>query len=87
MALTRLVSEQRQLEPSRVGPKILAGHVPAPQRVLDLVMHMFNGAGFLPVPLQQSTPLPIQIAQHGVMARSLPSANNTPWALSRRKPT
>src|SRR5260370_17999538 len=44
--------EKRQLEPSSIDCKVLAGHVSAGQSVFDFIMHMLHGAGFFPVPVK-----------------------------------
>src|SRR5437773_6303861 len=41
--------------------------MPTAQSVLHFVVHVFNGAGFLPVPAQQLGPIPIQIGHHRMM--------------------
>src|ERR1022692_4278934 len=62
-----IVGQQRQFKPSGVDCEVLAGHVSSAQGVFDLVMHMLNGAGFLPAPIQQPVPSPTQVGDHGVM--------------------
>src|SRR5258708_1024701 len=82
-----IIREQRQLEPSSIDCKVLAGHVSAGQSVFDFIMHMLHGAGFFPVPVKQPGCVPVQIGQHGMMMPVAAIIEETPWGLSRRSPT
>ena len=46
---------------------MLAGQVPAPPLVLDLILHVLDGAGFLAMPLEQLGPVPFPIGNHRVV--------------------
>ena len=61
------VAQDRQLQPRCLDREPLAGHVAGRQAILEFVVGVLDGAGFLPVPLQQAHSLPIQVAGHRVM--------------------
>lgn len=62
-----VVTQDRQLQPRRVDREPLARHVTGGQAILEFVVGVLDGAGFLPVPLQQANSVPIQVGDHRVM--------------------